>query len=182
MQVCAERVQAKFRDGVQAAALGTGPFVAANRPNQPIQPEEWVALQMGVTLWARSLHAPLRLFAFFVLTIVSRFLGFEAFDPLATNLLGTFPIRAASLAIFRFSCGFGSPFGILSSVIQIVLDTGLSFTTWYILLKYQGKAERQTVHTIAALEMFFCFYNLLLLLMLVAIMKCGGRDFFDSIV
>ncbi len=179
MQVCDERVQAKFRDGVQTVAFGTDPLVAANAVNV-IEPQAWVAFQMGVTLWARSLHAPLRLFAFFVLTLVSRFLGFEVFDPLAINLLGTFPIRAASLAIFRFSCGFGSPFGIWSSLIQIVLDSGLSFTTWYILLKYQaeGKDERQTVRNIATVEMCVCFYNLLLLIILVAITKCCGRVFF----
>lgn len=125
---------------------------------------------MGITLWARSLHAPLRMCLYLMLSLISRFVCSEA---LSLKLLSIAPIRAATLAIFRFSCGFGSPFGISSSRIQIVLDLGFSFSTWQLLFESNEKAAL----AIAGSEMCVCFHNVLLLIFFVLRRSRGIDDF-----
>ena len=164
MQICLQHVQAKFSKGVQTVAFGVDLFAAANGA-----PEDKISLKMGVTLWARSLHASLRMFLYFMLILISRLVCSES---LSLALVGIFSMRAVTLAIFQFPSGLGSPFGIWSSTIHVVSDLGLSFSTWHLLFESNEKAAL----AMAGLEMCVSFHTLLLLIFFVMRMRCGKDD------
>jgi hypothetical protein len=117
-------------------------------------------------MWARTLLAPLRMLLFFLLASVAKSICSDSFS---ASWLGMLAVAAGVLGIWRAPLGLGSSFGLLSSLIHLVLDACMNISVCFLI--FQSGDSRAP--TLVALVMVACYYNLVSVIVCVLLTYCG---------
>jgi hypothetical protein len=123
---------AKFRVGIQAVAIGEGPFAAAHP--RGAESSAFYALKMGVIYWASLLQAPGRLLLMLILVVTTRIV--------CTGL--DLSMWSYALAVIQTACAvlkkllrkrYGKFLGVWPSLALLLFDSCAVFTTWWYILR-----------------------------------------------